>query len=499
LSLARLASQTAWYGLSNVLARLITYLLTPFLARVLVGAKGELEAGVYTNLYAWLPLLNVLFTYGMETAFFRFRNSEADKQKLYGTQMTTLLVSTALLCGAMVLFATPIAAFVEIPGREDYVWICAAIVGTDTIAALPYARLRAEGKPRKYAAIKVAGIVVFVGTVVALFSLRGWVEAHPGAAFSAWWTRYWGAGFVLVANLVQCILTIGMLARELADVRPGIDRPMMARIWRYSWPILLTGFAGQFNDSLNRVMFVKYHPAPAEENLRLIGQFGMAARLAVMINLAVQAFRLAAEPFFFSLADKADARPTYARVMKWFVIVLAGMFLAVALYLDLWKAFVGRYDQALYLVPLLLMAYVLLGIYYNLTVWYKLSNRTVYGTYTVCIGAAVAVLFNLLFIPSMGYAACAWSMALSYATMVAVSYAWGQKFYPIPYNTRKLLAYLAVAVGLWAAQWGVQQLTELRAVRLVTATALMSAFAALVVWAEKRELRGFPVIGRWLK
>jgi O-antigen/teichoic acid export membrane protein len=488
LSLKRLASQTVWYGLSNVVARLITYLLTPFLARVLIGPRGEIEAGSFTTIYSWLPLLNVLFTYGMETAFFRFSSSE-DKDTLYRTQASALLISTLLLCGLMVGFAGPIAAYGEIPGRADYVLLCAGIVGFDTIAALPYARLRQDNKPRKYALIKVVGILIFVGTVVGLFALKGWVERNPTMPLSAWWQRYWGLGFILVANLVQCVLTMGMLWKELADFRPKLDRAVLGRVMRYSWPILLTGFAGQFNDSMNRVMFMKIHEGTRDENLRLIGHFGMAAKLAVMINLAIQAFRMAAEPFFFAMADKKDAPETYARVMKWFVILLAGMFLSVALYIDLWRHFIGEYQEAIGLVPVLLLGYVALGIYYNLTVWYKLSNRTIYGTYTVCIGAAVAVIFNLLFIPSMGYAACAWSMLLSYAVMVALSYVWGQKFYPIPYNVRKLGAYLGVALVLWAMQRGVMMVTDDVWLRTLSATVWMAAFGALVWWAEKNELK----------
>ena len=488
MSLKRLASQTVWYGLSNVVARLITYLLTPFLSRVLTGARGALEAGSYTTVYGLLPLLNVLFTYGMETAFFRFSSSD-NRSTLYRTQTSALLFSSLLLCTAMVVFAAPLAAFAEVPGRTDYVWLCAAIVGMDTLAALPYARLRGEGKPRKYAAIKVIGIVVFVGTIVALFSIRGWVEDNPRAVFSIWWQRYWGLGFILVANTLQSLLTLLMLGKELSDYRPQLDRAVLGKVLRYGWPILLTGFAGLFNDSLNRIMFVKLHDASREENLKLIGQFGMATRLAVMVNLAIQAFRMAAEPFFFSIAANEDARNTYARVMKWFVILLGGMFLSVALFLDVWKHFLGRgFRQDIGLVPVLLMSYVLLGIYYNLTVWYKNTDRTIYGTYTVCIGAVVAILINVIFIPRIGTAACAWSMLASAAVMVAVSYAWGQKFYPVPYAMGKLLGYLVLALLLWGVQRGVMEFAEERWMRVASGVVLMGVFGATISWAEREEI-----------
>lgn len=481
-----------------MVARLITYLLTPFLISVLTGPRGAVEWGSFNNIYSYLPLLNVLFTYGMETAFFRFATDE-NRLALYRIQTSALLITTLILCTAMVAFAGFIADFASIPGRADYVWLCAAVVGMDTVAALPYARLRAENRPRKYAAIKVVGIVVYVGTVVGLFGLRGWVEGHPGKAFNGWWSQYWGLGFILTANVVQCVLTMVMLWKELADFRPQLDRAVLGRVLRYGWPILITGFAGQFNDALNRPMFVKYHPGTEEENLVLVGQFSAAARLAVMINLAIAAFRMAGEPFFFSIAGDKNARQTYARVMKWFVILLAVMFLSVALYLDLWRYFIKGKEEAMYLVPVLLLFQVAMGMYYNLTVWYKLSNKTIYGTYTVCIGAAVAICFNLLFIPSMGYAACAWSMLLSAVTMVALSYAWGQKFYPIPYNVRKLGAYLGAALLLWAVQRGVAAVVDSVALRLVSATVLIASFGGIVVWAEKAELKSIPLMGRLAK
>src|SRR5205085_598642 len=221
--------------------------------------------------------------------------------------------------------------------------------------------------------------------------------------------------------------------KELKDYRPSFDSEVFSKVFKYGFPILIAGFAGQINDSLNRVMFQKLYPGSDTETLRLVGFYTAATRLAIVINLVIQAFKLAAEPFFFSISQEKNATSTYARVMKWFVILLALMFLNVMLYLDIWKYFVHKgYREALDVVPVLLLSYIFLGIYYNLTVWYKLTDKTHFGTYIMLCGAFVTILFNWLFIPTLSYYACAWGTLLCYGVMMFLSYYWGQKYYPIP-------------------------------------------------------------------
>ncbi|MBS1589930.1 MAG: oligosaccharide flippase family protein [Bacteroidetes bacterium] len=493
MSLKKLAGQTMWYGVSNIAARLLTYLLTPYLTYTLVGARGQLEFGKYSFVYAVIPILNVLYTYGMETAYFRYSQTEDNKQ-LYGTQLTAMLISTGLFSLLLWVFSAPVSVFANIQDHPDYVGWCALIVGLDAISALPYARLRKENRPRKYAVTKVAGIVVYVVSVVALFS------AGKSIVGETLYNRYWGLGFILFANVLQSVVTLLLLFKELKDYRPMINKVLLSRVLLYGFPILIAGFAGTINDTLNRVMFQKLYPVSEDESLRMVGIYTAAVRLSIMINLAIQAFRMAAEPFFFSMAKEKNAPETYARVMKWFVIALCVMFLSVMLYLDIWKYFVGRdYRNALNLVPVLLLSYVFLGIYYNLTVWYKLTDKTRYGAYIMLIGSVVTVAFNWILIPTWGYDACAWGTLACYGTMMVLSYAWGQKYYPIPYDLKKLLGYLSVMLILFFVQKSITGFTAMISLRIISGTLLFMAFFLFIFKREKAELKSFPLIKRLVK
>jgi len=490
-----------WYGVSNIAARILTFLLTPYLTRVMTGPVGQLEFGKQSLIYVWLPLLNTLFTYGMETAFFRFSSTEKDKTHLFRTQMTALLMSTTVMVALLVVFQGPVAVFAEIGDKPQYVAWCAAIIGLDTMLALPFARLRMENRPRKYALIKLVGILTFVGSIYFLFSAgESIASANPGGAFAGFYTYYWGVGFILFANLLQCIVQGVLLLTELKDYRPAFDPKLLKKVLIYGFPILIAGFAGNINDTLNRWMFTELYPASKDESIRQVGIFTATVRLAVMISLAIQAFRMSAEPFFFSISKEKNAPTTYARVMKWFVIILALMFLNITLFLDIWKGFIGpEFRDALELVPVLLGANIFLGIYYNLTVWYKLTDRTHYGAYIMVIGAVITVVINWLLIPVWGYVACAWGMFICYGSMMLLSYSWGQKYYPIPYEVPKLMKYLLVMVGVFAVQWVVFRYTEEVWLRLMSGAILFLVYLAYIFKVEKAELKTFPIVGKLIR
>ena len=478
-----------WYGVSNIAARLLTYLLTPyFLTVAFVSEAGKIEFGKYSFIYAAIPLLNVLFTYGMETAFFRYSQTE-DKKALYRTQLSAMLVSTLLFTGVLLLFTTPLSHFANVENHPEYIGWCAAIIGLDAISALPYARLRNENRPRKYAATKVIGIVVYVVSIVALFSFGDDLSAIS-PAFAAWYKNHWGVGFILFANILQAAATLLLLAKELKDYKPFIDSRILKQALLYGGPILITGFAGTINDTLNRIMFQKLYPVPEAQWLKMLGMLNAAIRLSIMINLAIQAFKMAAEPFFFSMSKEQGAQQTYARVMKWFVIALCIMFLGVVLFMDVWKHFIGNYTDAIHLVPVLLMSYVFLGIYYNLTVWYKLTDRTVYGMYIMIIGAAVTVAINWLMIPLISYDACAWGMLICNGLMMVLSYTWGQKFYPIPYETSKMLRFMGVMLACFGVAWVVNGFIGVAALRLLLGVGLMGVFLLFIYRQERAELSG---------
>jgi O-antigen/teichoic acid export membrane protein len=490
-----------WYGVSNIAARLLTFLLTPYLTHMLTGDKGHLEYGLYSNIYVIFPIMNVLYTYGMETSFFRFSMTE-DKTLLYRTQVSAMLFSTLLLTGLLYIFRSPVADFAELGTHVEYVGWCAIILGLDALSALPYARLRKDNRPRMYAFTKVVGIVVFVVTIVFLFSFGGKIAAGtPGSAFAIWYKEHWGVGFILFANMLQAIVTLALLFNELKDYRPAFDAAIFRKVLIYGFPILIAGFAGQINDSLNREMFLKLYPGSKDQSLILLGFYSAAIRLSILINLVIQAFRLAAEPFFFSIAKEENARNTYARVMKWFVIILALMFLNVVLYLDVWKhLFLHReYWVALDVVPILLLSYVFLGVYYNLTVWYKLTDKTQYGTYIMVIGSVVTIVFNWLLIPVWGYHACAWGTLLCYGVMMVLSYYWGQKYYPVPYDLPRLLKYVGLMLVLFFINYGMSKVIASAVLHILCGTVLFAVYLYYIYTQERTELRGFPLIGKYIR
>lgn len=501
-SLKQLASQTVWYGASNIAARFFTYLLTPYLTTMLSDEKGQYVFGQQGLIYAIFPFMNVLYTYGMETSYFRFSTTE-DKRQLYNTQATSLLLTTILFTGALLVFRYPIADFVELGNHVEYVGWCAAIIGFDALSALPYARLRKENRPRKYAFTKILGIVAFVGTIVFLFSFGETISnKYPQSFFADFYNTHWGIGFILFANMLQAIVTLLLLSSELFGIRLSIDKKLYKKVLVYSIPILIAGFAGTINDSLNRVMFKMLYKAPTDETLRQLGMFGATVRLAVLINLAIQAFRLAAEPFFFSVSKEKNAKETYARVMRWFVIVMAFMFLNVTLFMDIWKHFIDKeYRVSLDLVPVLLGSYIFFGMYTNLTIWYKLIDKTYYGTYIMLIGSVVTIGINWLFIPVWGYVACAWGMLLCNIVMVGFSYFWGQRNYPIPYEVKTIGKYLGVMLLLFVIQslLVAYVLPDNSMLRLASGLVLFGLYGLFIFKQERQELKSFPVIGKYIK
>lgn len=501
-SLKKLAGQTMWYGVSNIAARLLTYLLTPYLTMKFASEAGQVEWGRFNLVYAVFPFLNVIYAYGMETTFFRFSNTE-DKKLLYSTQVTSILITTIIFTAAILACSVPIADFLTISDHVEYVGWCAAIIGLDAISALPYARLRQENRPRVYAFTKVAGILVYVGTVYFLFSFgEDFANNNPNGWFAKFYNEYWGLGFILFANVLQALLTVVLLSGELLKFKPTINKEVYKRVLKYGLPILITGLAGIANEQLNKIIFQKMYQGTEQESLRELGYFTATVKLAIMINLAIQAFKLAGEPFFFSVAKEKNAPATYARVMKWFVIIMALMFLNVTLFIDVWKHFLDEeFRVAIGLVPILLMSYVFLGIFYNLNIWFKLTDKTIYGTYITFIGTAVTVLFNIAFIPVWGYAACAWGMLACYGVMMLLSYLWGQKHYPIPYNLKKIGGYLAVMLMLYATHWGVSAkvFPDSSFLRLATGAILFAAYFAYILRQERDEMKSFPLIGKYLK
>lgn len=500
-SLKKLAGQTVWYGLSNIGARLLNYLLTPIVTFLLNTPKEQVHYGEYAVLMANVAFINVIFTYGMETAYFRFSSQGANQKSLFQTLFTSLLVSTGLLSIAFISFNHQLAGSIGMADHPEYITWCIWIIALDTLSAIPFARLRQEERPRKYAFTKVTGILVnIILTIFFIYYSPVYAKAHPDSAYTQWYSRYNNTAFLLMANLVQNVVTFLLLSREWGQYRFKFNAPLWKKAFAYSAPMVVVGLAGMVNETIDRTMLLKLLPGSEDVAKIAVAIYSANYKLAIFITLFIQAFKMSAEPFFFNQAKDKSAPKTYARVMKWFVIILCVAFLFTSLYLDLWVRLIGSgYRSGEGVVPILLAANVCLGIYYNLSVWYKITDRMYMGMYITLVGAVITLAINFAFIPHFGMYACAWATFAAYFCMMVLSYLLGQKYFPVPYATRKLVAYMVVMLLLFFIQVGVAHFTGNLIIKLVTGSVLMLLFLRLVATAEKKELQNIPLINKFVR
>ncbi|NDA61814.1 MAG: polysaccharide biosynthesis protein [Chitinophagia bacterium] len=495
----KLAQQTIWYGLSSMAARLINYLLTPYLTYKFTTAQyGEMSI-----IYSFIPFMNVLFSYGMETAYFRFSQSE-DSRSVQHTAATSLILSTLILSALLFAITGPITQLLKIAEHREYFYLCIGIIATDAITIIPFAKLRQDGRPIRFAAIKIGGILCNIAMIYFLLSYGpNWVKTHPGNFSENYFSPGWAVGYALVANLCQNLLILLLLKKEIAGFQWKIDKSLLSKMLQYALPLIIVGMAGMVNETFDRIMLGWWAPVNGVESAKAeVGIYSACYKLSILITLGVQAFRMGAEPFFFKLSSQEDAPHHYARVMKFFVITLCGMYLIVMLYIDIWKHFIQNKAMwvGLHIVPVLLLANICLGIYYNLSIWYKLGNRTMAGAWITVAGALITLSINYWGIPHFSYVASAWATLACYSSMMVISYVWGQKVYPVPYAVNRLLGYIAMALLLGKANEWLTLSIELPAfIHLLKSTAFLIIFLGTLYTFERTELKKLPLIGKWIR
>ena len=494
----QLAGQTLWYGVSSIVPRLLTYILTPYLTLKLSGVNY----GDMTLVYAAIPFLNILYTYGLETGFFRFIQKEEHKKDLYNTASVSLITSTILFTAILLFFTGPISRIIRVEEHPEYVTLFILIVAFDSLSTIPFAKLRQDGRHLKYAFIRITGVLIYIGTLYFFLSVcPSLAQKDPNSIFALLSNKNLGISLVILANLIQSAVTLLLLWVELKTIRWRFNVQQWKELMIYSLPMLVAGFGGMINETLDRLM-LGWWGVSATGNIKVeIGTYGACYKLAILITVFIQAFRMGAEPFFFKQASGENPQRIYARVMKFFVIVICAMFLFVALYLDAWKYFIQNpvFWEGLKIVPILLLANMFLGIYYNLSVWYKITNKISAGAWITIGGALITVVINYLFIPRFGYMASAWATFFCYASMMIACYIWGQKEYPVPYAWKKLCAYIIIVVLLFYLHRLLTYLWTNMTFNYVTATVILGAFLLFVLKIEKNEFQKLPVVGRFLK
>ena len=497
MSIKKLAGQTVWYGASSIAARFLNYLLTPYLTGVLaVSGYGEMSL-----VYAAIPFLNVVFTYGIETAYFRFSNKEGFKKDIYSTSSISIFVSTILLTALLLLSHTSVAHWLRLDDHPEFISYSALIIGLDTLTTLPFARLRQEGRPKKFALIRIINILVTIGLTYFFISVCPKIAAdNPEGLVAKYYIKDYGVGYVILANLIGSFITLVLLSKELLGFKWKFNTSVWKQIMIYSLPLIIAGFGGMINETFDRIMLGWWAPVNSVTAAKNeVAIYSGCYKLAILISLFIQAFRMGAEPFFFKQSEGENPQRTYARVMKFFVITVTVMFLVVALYIDIWKYFLSKpaYWTGLKVVPILLLANIFLGIYYNLSIWYKLTHKTISGAYITIIGAVITLVINYFFIPYYSYMACAWATFFCYGSMMVLSFTWGQKAYRIPYAWKKLTAYIMIVVLLFFAHKTIIYFFNTRIVNLSAATFLLLIYLWFIMTIERKEFKKLPVIGRF--
>ncbi|HLA59719.1 MAG TPA: oligosaccharide flippase family protein [Puia sp.] len=486
-SIKKLAGQTIWYGASSIFARFLYYLLTPYLT---LKFAGTVEYGKMSLIYALIPFLNTLILFAFETAYFRFIQRSEFKEDVYNTLTTSLLISTTAIVGLTIFLNTVIARFIGLDNHPEYVTLAGVIIGLDAISALPFAKLRNENRPQKFAAIRISGILINIATVYFFLTVCPHViKNNPNSILRLVYFPGFGVGYVLIANIAASLFQLIALWKELISARLKINVKLWREVWVYALPLTIAGFAGMINETFDRVMLQRWSPIKGDAATFEVGIYSACYKLSILITLFVQAFRMGAEPFFFKQSIEANAPKVYARVMKFFVITICGMFLLVSLYLDIWKYFIQDKKMwvGLKVVPILLLANMFLGIYINLSIWYRLSRKTTAGAYITLIGAGITIAVNFIFIPYFSYMACAWATFLCYGTMMVISYIWGQKSYPVPYAWKKLLAYIAIVVILYFIHHALIGIWHNNVLNYTVATLFLALFGLFIFRVEKKE------------
>jgi O-antigen/teichoic acid export membrane protein len=461
--LKKLASDSAIYGLNSILGRSINFLLVALHTSVFAPE----EQSITIMLFSYATFLNVIYTYGMETTFFRFAsNSNENLNKTYNQSQSALLISSIGLSLVIVIFSNSILKLVGgKPDQIQLVYWFAIILALDAIVAIPFARLRLENKAKKYVAIRLGS--VFINVFLNVFFLWFCRKIYLGEMLpnlkpliSAIYNPALGVGYIVLANLIGNLIYIPTLWDELiTKFKFAYDKVDFLKMWNYGYPLLILGLAGMVNQQIDRQMLYSYLPLGFYDGLNndnndaIIGIYGSCYKLSILISLATQSFRFAADPFFFSKAEDKNAPTVFAEVTKWFTIFCCILWVGICLNLDvLGQLFIKReiYRTGLGIVPLLLLGNLFLGIYYNLAVWFKLTDKTKYGTIITLFGAGINIILNYILIPKIGYLGCAWAFMISCFIMTALCYWLGEKHFPVPYNLKSIVGYLGIsALLIW--------------------------------------------------
>jgi len=440
--LKKLFKQTAIYGLATVLPRMLSFLLLPLYTAVL-ATTGYGEVSV---IFAYFAIFNVILAYGMETAFFRFYNGTDDKGKVVSTSLISILGSTLLFVIIALLFQNSMASATDIEVR--YIRYAVYILALDALVIIPFAWLRANEKPMNYAAIKILNVGINLGlNLFFLLLLPKLVQENPDSFFSWMYRPDFEISYIFISNLIASAITLLLMLKLYIRTKYIFDKDLWKRMMKYGWPVLVAGIAFTINEVFDRILLENLLPDDIAESE--VGKYSACYKLGLFMTLFATAFRMGIEPFFFSHAGTENPQKAYAQITNYFVVLGSVILLTVVVFADVLKEVFVRdeaYWEAMDIVPLIVLASFFLGIYHNLSVWYKVTDKTRYGAFISAIGAIITIGINYMFIPKIGYMASAIATVLAYGSMMVLSYYMGKSRYPVPYNFRKIVFYLSISI-----------------------------------------------------
>lgn len=485
-SVKSLFKDTAIYGVSSIVGRFLNWCLVPMYTYCFAAA----EYGIVTNIYAYVALALIILTYGMETGFFRFANHDrwTSPGQVYTTALSSLAVTSTVFIAAACLLSPEIARALDCGAHPSYISMMAVAVGLDAFTAIPFAYLRFRKRPVRFATLKLINIALNIGLNL-FFILLCPVIWREDPGWIAWFYQPdFGIGYIFLANVISSVVTLALVVPELHAERWSFSSKLLGEMLRYSYPILIIGIAGIMNQTIDKILYPILDPNK-QDAMTQLGIYGANYRIAIVMVMFIQAFRFAYEPFIFAQNREkgADKNQAYVKSMNWFVIFGMFIFLGVMFFLPILKYFISpAYFSGLRVVPIVMLAELWFGIFFNLSLWYKLTDRTIWGTWFSLMGLAVTLIINIAFVPVYGYMACAWAAFCCYGFMMVASYAVGRRKYPIPYDLRRLLFYVCAALALW----GVSSLltTGNNLIDLPLRTLLLAVYLGLIYLTEFRGL-----------
>lgn len=489
-----------WYGVSTVLGRFINLLTTP-----IIGILATTINGQQGSLYAAIAFLNIVFTFGMETTFFRFARDEKPNT-IFNIATSTIIVIGVPLAILLISLRDSLSNLLSVPEAPHLIILAITIILLDALASMPFAKLRLEGRPKKFALIKIINVILNVLFIFIFIIAIPWLQENNFAngLFANYELEKNALTFILSSNIIASGITLLLLLPEFKTYKFRLHKTLWKKMLMYTLPLVIVGIGGMINDVSDRIMLPRLLQGGIDTRNELTGIYNLNFKLAALIIIFIQAFRMGAEPFFIKQSTDANAPRTYARIMNIFVVICCIGILSVLLFKDVWGYYIKvnlhpERAAGFVIVPILLLSKVLYGIYYNLSVWFKLENKTHIGAIITLVGAAITLILNIIFIPKFGYIACAWASLACYGFMVVASYLIGRRYYPVPYNIPKIAIYLIVTYAIYFIHSSFIESIDGILLRVSVGIVFVIGFLIFALFYDRKEFAALPIIGKYLK